>query len=705
MSGGGLVNAQIRLPGIPTHLPNLGRLPSLNDLLGRDAITTSMNDATTEVPFLDPFNPLTASPLLELPQGLDDGVTLVPGLWEGELQSYCLQPGTSRPRGGDGYAWAPLKGPKADLVTTILNRAAQAPEVGQRDIQLLLWAIVAKSPVSSLEEGPQRAAERLLTRSQIASIDGSALDVLPADWLNDIIGRLDGYSQRVLEAENRIRAAFANPGGATYEEIERLSVLDNVPAPRSHQREIPSGRWSFHPAGYFLRMSPNDYTVMKMQLYVPEVFEANRDAQDRLIEVAGEDGAVFRAVYAGSTLTEATFIPVGAAQVPLQLRHTARSARDAVAAATRLVPSTRRSGPRSRDVESLTELIASIIDPQALEFLYRAWASAVADWATAGAVSRASADQASPYRFVSLMSAQRSGGGWGGGGSGGFGSGGGVGMPGGGGQRLGSSLRGSGDNAADRARKAIGYGKSALGKHIKGPIGSAGIGFAIPAALFGKILDFNFDTWGAASKALSGDPPRADFREFTRPSIPTPPMLQQGDGVSSGEVDRLNALSRDLTAGNGYLRAALIAMDRHGGAVAAGDRVWAARQARALTHLKREAGEIALRIAADVDALAGDIDAEASITVEESAADRRRAELGWSSDDWAVALNAGFTEADLNLARDAARAIPAPEDSTNAVLSWQEMANAIRALGERWSALPKVSTPWVDSTLRAQARR
>src|SRR5258708_6973757 len=121
-----------RLPGnLPTSLPNLRRLPTLSDLFGANPVTSTLDDAVTDVPFLDRFDPQSAAPLLELPFGIGDGLTVVPGLWEAELQSYCMQAGTYGPTRGDGFLWAPWKGPKADVVSTILNRSVQHPEIPQ----------------------------------------------------------------------------------------------------------------------------------------------------------------------------------------------------------------------------------------------------------------------------------------------------------------------------------------------------------------------------------------------------------------------------------------------------------------------------------------------------------------------------------------------------------------------------------------------
>src|SRR5690349_4553544 len=194
---------QIRIPrlprSIPTEIPRIDRLPSIDDLLGRDPLTTSLADAVTEVAFLDRFDPEKGSPLLEMPMGLDDGVTLVPGLWDAHVQSYCLKAGTFGPSRGDGYLWAPFKGPKADVINAILNKSALNPKLPQRDIQILLWGIIARTRVSQLPAGARQAAQTLLSESQIASIDGSALDAIPNEWISKITGPLNSVVRRALE--------------------------------------------------------------------------------------------------------------------------------------------------------------------------------------------------------------------------------------------------------------------------------------------------------------------------------------------------------------------------------------------------------------------------------------------------------------------------------------------------------------------------
>ena len=656
---------QIRIPrlprSIPTEIPRIERLPSIDDLLGRDPLTTSLADAVTEVAFLDRFDPENGSPLLELPMGLDDGVTLVPGLWDAHVQSYCLKAGTFGPSRGDGYLWAPFKGPKADVINAILSKSALNPNLPQRDIQVLLWGIIARTRVSQLPAGSREAARVLLSESQIASIDGSALDVIPDDWIRKITGPLDSVVRRAVEAENRLRQAFANPGAAAYNELERIAVLNGVPPVSERGREVKARRWSFHPNGYFIRFIPSSYTNMQLQIYVPERFSAERSG-NRITTLSDATGARLQVTYAADgSIGSASFRNADGATETITGHggpSVISAAGDAARDAARFVGLGRQQSARARDVQDVALMAASIDAPGAAAFLSRAWASAVGDWAREApsqarglvidphylSASAGNTWLARPWEADALMQSGFAGG-WGGGGGGGSGGGGGGGggMPGGGKQRLGPSLRKYGsDTAADRARNAIDKFNNVKQGMDLATDPSGILGFGIPDALFGKILDFNFDTWGKASDALAGDPPRADFREFTQPKPIDVPQLKAGGDLTAARVERLNSLARNLAGANAHYEAAIVALDRHGGAVQANERAWASRQAQALTYLKREGGVLSLKAASDLDALA--------------------------------------TEAEKLSAKRAAKL--------------KELAEAIRDLGDHFASLPRIDAPW-----------
>ncbi len=690
-----------KLPKKPDSIPRIDRLPSLNDLLGRAPLTSSLDDAVTAVPFLDRYNPDAAAPLLELPFGLDEGVTLVPGLWGGLIQSYCLKAGTLAPTRGDGYLWAPLKGPKAGVITSILNRSAQYPKVPQHDIQVLLWGIIARTRVSQMGEGPRVAAKALLTDAQIDSIDGSAVDVIPDDLLNRVVGPVAAPVRHALEAENRMRQAFANPGAASYDALERIAMREGLPTPEERGREVPARRWSWHTDGFYIRFMPNSYTNTRLQLYVPERFSARRDAGGRIAELSDESGAKLVVDYdptrpsvssAGLTahaVRRATFTTdqgAGGTSAPRQIAASwiftgvpgsgtptvpgwpdaaskAESARNAWKDAAHLAGDNASRHSRAIDVADVSHLVAAIDDAEAGAFLSRAWASAVADIIGARGDAVAALDPLRHARHLSAsrgafflppaLDTQSGSAGWGGGGGGGgFGPGGGGGMPGGGRQRLGPSLRKFGDdNSIDRARNAIdkiGMAQNAL--DATDPAGALGMG--IPNALFGKILDFNFDKWGQAAGALAGDPPRDDFQKFTPPAAPPSdlPRLTPGAQLTRERADLLNEALVELATANAWMEAGIVAIDRHGGAVKAGERGWAAKQARALIHLKRGAG---LHMIAAADRLA------------------RVAKL---------------SEGLPSMNKNGALILPST--------AWSQAADALSDLGTHFASLPAVPAPW-----------
>ncbi|RYG87106.1 MAG: hypothetical protein EON58_21020, partial [Alphaproteobacteria bacterium] len=123
-----------KIPGVKTEIPGLADLRK--KLLGDDdPLTTSLADIYPSLPYLDDYKPLQIMPMTELPQNRDYEPLRIPGLFEMPSQSFCLKAGTYPPRKeadlykGDGYQYAPLKGPKAAIVGKLLRAGAAHPEV------------------------------------------------------------------------------------------------------------------------------------------------------------------------------------------------------------------------------------------------------------------------------------------------------------------------------------------------------------------------------------------------------------------------------------------------------------------------------------------------------------------------------------------------------------------------------------------------
>ena len=241
---------------------------SLNKILKQpQAISTSFKDVnrTGSKPpsFMEGQQP---EPLYLLPKAPGGGYKLCAGFFEMTNKSYCLHAGTHGPSKGDGYMLAPVLGPKADVVILILKNAEKHPEVKQHSIQVLLWAIVARTRFADFGTDIKLTATTLLSPQELLMLQGGPLGILPANVMPKAKDPLPPAAQSVFEAENNIRQ-LASSGNASYEEMEKYAVLAGMAQP---DPEVPSGIWSLHPDGYYIRYFPRGYSVTRVQIYVPK---------------------------------------------------------------------------------------------------------------------------------------------------------------------------------------------------------------------------------------------------------------------------------------------------------------------------------------------------------------------------------------------------------------------------------------------------
>jgi hypothetical protein len=253
---GGVVRA------LPVKPPNI--------LSGPQPVSTNIKDAVWGDPSQDRFTPPGGvKAMTSLARSKTGGFVLAPGFYEMTAQSYCLHAGTHGPGGGDGYLYAPVKGSAKDAVESILRNSNAHPEIDQHDIQLLLWAIVAKAKFENLDTRLKLVAAQLLDKKQLASLNRSALSVLTSSELSAVTGGLPGPVRTVVEAESKMRSLMALPG-SSYSDIERVAVLGGV-APRGEGSvDTPQSRWSKHPDGYWVRYKPNGYSNTVVQIWVPQ---------------------------------------------------------------------------------------------------------------------------------------------------------------------------------------------------------------------------------------------------------------------------------------------------------------------------------------------------------------------------------------------------------------------------------------------------
>lgn len=780
-----------RPPRVPTPgevLRDLGvRIPDLRRILDEpEAITSSLDDAVTGVPFLDDFDPLVTAPMSQLPFSGEGGfLVALPGVFELRAASFCLHAGTYGPGGGDGYLYAPLKGSLAGVVQDVLNRSMAHPEIEQHRVQSLVWAIEARAKVADMPRELREAAQALLTREQINRLNGGALGMVPEELFDQAFVDVPPEVRMVLEAQARLRDRLRQEV-YDFDALQEIAVLTgDPPAAGGEGLIVPRGRWSWTPEGYFIRYLPNGYQETILQLYVPEPFQVVTDELGRIARLVDRYGATIEvryaageaAVVAGDDAVRAWALeglrlvsPAGAAlELPVpagsqvltglpagggQLTGAGRALYDEAQATlaqvrelARNVPGANPSSALLARVADMTHLCAALeaaaqpvgdAVPGIADWLNlgrKAWASELTvllgGQPVSGALTVRPTGMADGVRLALLPPGQdrmlASLGlhttwlaplGAGGGKS--FGPGNGGAMPGSRGrQRLGMSgnsrripeyrppnqrnnedappSSGSGDKFdTDRARKAtdaISKGKQAADL-AGGATGVAGVsGFAIPNYLFGKILDFNFDTWGKVNKALGQDPPRDDFTVIASPEPIVLPASDPAQALSPAHAAALDALAAALAENLAILRAAQLSEDRLGGAMAAGNDEWAMRQAAALVDFKRQAGAGMMVIAHRIDAVvaairdAGVSDLFLTAAAVEAYQARLRTE-GFNEMERQAAALLGISDEELAQMRADRLAADPAELEGSMMQYWDELAEALWWQGRGWATLP-----------------
>jgi hypothetical protein len=231
------------------------------------AISTSFEDVDkTNSKLPDAIVVKNIQPLYLLPKALNGGYILCEGFYEMTNKSYCLHAGTYAPSSGDGYMYAPTLGPKQQIITTILKNAEKHSEINQHDIQILLWTIIAKTRFADYSGQVKLTAIALLSTLELTQLEGGFLGVLPQNVMDKAKSTLPEGVQSIFEAENNIRQLVSS-GNYTYAEMEKYAILAGMAPIRT---DIPSGIWTLHPDGYYIRYFPSGYSVTKVQIYVPK---------------------------------------------------------------------------------------------------------------------------------------------------------------------------------------------------------------------------------------------------------------------------------------------------------------------------------------------------------------------------------------------------------------------------------------------------
>jgi hypothetical protein len=255
-------------------------------LSGDPPITTSLTDAVFADESLDGFAPDSAPrPLAALERTRSGGFVLEAGLFEMHTQSYCLKAGTHGPGEGDGYLYAPTMGPAEEFVIDIVRSSVNHPDIAQRDIQVLLWAIIARTKFEDLPTALKVTASKVLNGRQLASLNRNALDLVPGPALDRALDGVPSLVRQVLEAEAQLRQMMVDPA-SSFEQLEAVAVLAGIAGVGEGSREVPAGRWSKHPDGYFVRYLPRGYSYTVVQIRVEEGSPAIGKTYDPALHIA-----------------------------------------------------------------------------------------------------------------------------------------------------------------------------------------------------------------------------------------------------------------------------------------------------------------------------------------------------------------------------------------------------------------------------------
>ena len=286
----GLKIPGLKIPGLPQpKMPDIN-LPGPEMLTKQEEpVTTNIKDVRGEAFVLDSYSPVQVKPLSSLKRGPGGGWLLRPGLYSGDVRSYCLHAGTYGPTRGEGYLYAPLKGKRSGIIRKILHNSADHPDLSQSDVQTLIWALESRTKFSDLSPGYQRTASTLLSPEDILELNGSSLDYITEQYQDQVFGKVTDTLRPILQVQNQLRGLLTQ-ADAPFEQLERVAVLNGDPPKDKNSREIPAGRWCLHPGGYFVRYLPSTYSHTTLYVYVPERFILKRDARGRIISVKNAQG-------------------------------------------------------------------------------------------------------------------------------------------------------------------------------------------------------------------------------------------------------------------------------------------------------------------------------------------------------------------------------------------------------------------------------
>ena len=127
-----------------------------------------------------------------------EGYVLKPGFYTIDLKSFCMHAGTYAPSKGDGYLYAPVKGPRKELINSLVKNWYKNQDIPQEKVQALVWGVIAKSSFKNMSPDLQLVATRLLSKSDLLQLSKMGLDFIPASVMSKAKSNLPKPIQLVL---------------------------------------------------------------------------------------------------------------------------------------------------------------------------------------------------------------------------------------------------------------------------------------------------------------------------------------------------------------------------------------------------------------------------------------------------------------------------------------------------------------------------
>ena len=206
----------------------------------------------------------------------------------------------------------------------------------------------------------------------------------------------------------------------------------------------------------------------------------------------------------------------------------------------------------------------------------------------------------------------------------------------------------------------------------------------LPLAVANRGITWDLNNAKQISRSMQGDPPRQDYTLISMPVKLKLPPVQAGAGISAARAAALNALDDALATVNAAGTAADIALDRYGGASAAGDLTWASTQNGVMQEYERQMGVALADAASKIDALLNVAISEGQtsqvVTVADVIAMQTNLQSGFSVQEIADAHALGMTDADIEALRQDILASN-PADVAGDVF------NAMRAIRDQFISL------------------